>query len=74
MEAAAAMRLALDPDVAAHQRDELCRNRESQPRAAVPARRRPVRLCERLEDRVLLLPGDADAGIDDAEPEADEVR
>ena len=49
--------VALDPDPPAHHRDQLRRDRQAQARAAVLARRRAVRLGERLEDRPCLSAG-----------------
>ena len=46
--------LAVDPDTAAHQLDELCGDSESEARAAVPTGRRSIRLHERAEDLPLL--------------------
>src|SRR6185369_10462195 len=66
-ERAAAARLALDTDVAAHERDELLRDREPEPRPAEPARRRLIALRERGEDPLALLGGDADPRIRDVE-------
>ena len=48
--------LALDPDPAAHQLDQLAGDGQAQPGAAVLARRRAVRLGERLEDRLAACP------------------
>src|SRR5581483_5567071 len=70
-EAASLLRLALDPDAAAHQRHELRRDREAEPGAAA-ARAARVPRPERIEDRVLLLDGYADAGVGDA-PEQHDV-
>ena len=47
--------LALDPDPAAHQFDDLLGNRQAQTRAAIPARGRAVGLGELLEQPVDLL-------------------
>ena len=55
--------LALDPELAAHQRDELRRDRQPEPRPAVLPRGRAVGLRERLEDELLLVLRDADAGV-----------
>ena len=50
------VRLALDPDAAAHQLDELRRDRQAEAGAAEPARGRAVGLRERLEDRRAACP------------------
>ncbi len=63
MKRAALTNFALDPDPAAHQLDELRRDCQTQPRAAVLARRRAVRLRECLEDHTLLFGRNADAGV-----------
>ena len=44
--------LAFDPDLAAHQIDQLLRDGKPQARAAVTPGRRPVGLLERLKDRL----------------------
>ena len=51
VEGAAAARLALDPDPAAHHADQLRRDRQAEPGAAEAARRRAVGLGERGEDQ-----------------------
>ena len=48
------IRLALDPNAAAHHLDELGANSQAQTGAAVPARGRPVSLRKRLENQRLL--------------------
>ena len=58
---------ALDPDPPRHHLDERRRDRQPQPGAAEPPRRRAVRLAERLEDRGVLLRRNADAGVADQE-------
>ena len=63
--------LAFDPDVAAHQLDQPRRDRQAEAGAAEAAGRRAVRLRERLEDQLLLVARDADAGVDDREVQAD---
>ena len=67
MERAAASDFAFDPQPAAHQLDQPQRNRQPEARAAEAARRRAVGLGEGLEDVLLLVGGNADAGIADAE-------
>ena len=52
---------------AAHQRHQPRRDRQPQPGPLVPARRRVVPLLEGLEDLLLLLARDADAGVADRE-------
>ena len=59
--------VALQPDASAHQVDQRRGDREPEARAAEPAGRRAVGLAERLEDRGLFLPRDADAGVGDAD-------
>ena len=54
-------------DLAAEQADELAADREAEPGAAVEASGRAVALRERLEDPLLLLVVDADAGVADRE-------
>ena len=51
------------PPIMLHERR---RDRQPEPRAAEPARRRAVGLAERLEDRRVLVRRDADAGVADA--------
>ena len=51
------------PDRPAHQLDEPRGDRQPQAGAAVPPRRRAVRLLEGVEDRRLLLGRDADARV-----------
>src|SRR5207249_3929046 len=46
---------------------ELAADRQAQSGAAVLPARGAVRLLERLEDDLMLLPRDADASVDDAE-------
>src|SRR5205085_11647449 len=60
-------RLARHADLAAEQPRDLAADGEAEARAAVLARGRCIGLLERLEDDALLLLGDADAGVDDAE-------
>ena len=64
-ERAAAPGCALGADRAAHQLDELARDREAEAGAAVSARRRDVGLRERLEHPLERLGLDADAGVGD---------
>src|SRR5205807_9033100 len=59
--------LARHADLAAQQARDLAADGEAEAGAAVLAGGRGVGLLERLEDDALLLLGDADAGIDDAE-------
>ena len=68
---AAAARAGLDADLAAHQLDELLRDREAETGAAVVARGRGVRLREGLEQAVEAALTDSDAGV--AHLEADHV-
>ena len=56
-------RRALDPEPAAHHRDQPRRDRQPEAGAAVLARGRAVGLGEGLEDQLLLLGRDADAGV-----------
>src|SRR3954466_705470 len=60
-------RRALDVDLAAEEPRDLPTDREAEPRAAVLAAGGPVRLLERLEDDLLLVVRDADAGVLDVE-------
>src|SRR5205823_13676233 len=59
--------LALQPDLAAEQAGELAADRKAEAGASVLTACRAVRLGERLKDRLLLLEGDADPGVDDPE-------
>ena len=70
VERAALADLALHPDAPAHQLDQLGRDRQAQPGAAVLPGGRGVGLGERLEERLLLLGRDADAGVADGEVQA----
>ena len=70
-EGAAPARLALHGDLPAHQGHQPGGDRQSQPGAAVPPRRRAVLLLERPEDPFVLVPGDAHAGVAHGEPQAD---
>ena len=63
--------LALQPDLPAHHLDQPGRDRQAQPRAAVLAGGRSVRLGEGLEELLLLVGGDADARVADGEVQAD---
>ena len=54
---------ALDRDLAAEQSRQLARNRQAEAGAAELAVGRAVGLAERLEDDLLVLGGDADAGV-----------
>ena len=60
-------RIALDVDLAAEEPGDLPRDREPETGAAVLAAGGPVRLLEGLEDDLLLVLGDADAGVLDVE-------
>src|SRR5207244_2026438 len=71
--AAFAVARALDPDPAAHHLNELRRDRQPQPSAAILARRGGIRLLEGLEDALLLLGRDADPRVGDGEMEDDPV-
>src|SRR6476619_7170726 len=73
MKSAPASWLAIDPDAAAHQLDQLLADRQSETSAAVIPCRRPVSLRERPEDRRLFFRRDADAGVDDAEAQRSAV-
>lgn len=59
--------LARDLDVAAHHGEKAMADGEAEPRAAVLARRRSIRLGEWLKQAFQLLGGHADAGIGDDE-------
>ena len=54
--------------LAAHQADELARNRQAQPRALEAARVRAVALLETVEDRPPAVGRHAGPGVDDREP------
>ena len=54
---------ALDPQLPAHQLDQLHRDVESEPGAAIPPRRRCVRLTERFENLLLLFDRNSNPGI-----------
>jgi hypothetical protein len=58
---------ALQEDLPAEQPRDLAADGQAQARTAVLAAGRAVRLLERLEDDLLLLLGDADAGVPDLE-------
>ena len=58
-----------DGDASAHHLHERRGDGETQAGAAEPAGRRPVGLAEGFEDRLLLVLGDADAGVGDREVE-----
>src|SRR5690348_54478 len=62
-ERTADVRLAFDPDPAAHHLHQARADGQAQASASVLARGRAVRLAERLEDEALLLERNADAGI-----------
>src|SRR5207237_1470364 len=66
-EGAARVWRALDADLAAQQLRDLAADREAESRAAELAARGSVGLLERLEDQLLLVPGNADAGVGDLE-------
>ena len=57
-----------------HLLDQLRGDRQAEPGAAVVARRRAIRLRERLEDQRLLFRRDADAGVRDREVQASARR
>ena len=65
--------LALDPDSPPHQRDQLGRNRQAQPGAAILPGRGAIGLGERLENQALPLPGNADPRVGHPEVKADLV-
>ena len=56
-----------EPDLAAEQRRQLAADRQAEAGAAVLAARAGVGLLERLEDQLLLLRRDADAGVADGD-------
>ena len=62
-ERAADARLALQLDPAPHQACQLAADRQSQPRSPVTATVAVIGLSEALEDRLLAMLGNADAGI-----------
>ena len=66
-ESAAHAGRAAQPDLAAEQVRKLAADREAEARAAVFAAGAGVGLLERLEDDLLLLRRDADAGVRDLE-------
>ena len=55
----------LDADVAAEQLTQLLADRQTQPRAPVPTRRRGIALHERLEQTIQLRRRDPDARVPD---------
>ena len=57
---------ALEPHVPAHQPHDVRGDGEAEARAPVPPTGRAVALHERLEDRLLILARDADAGVGNA--------
>ena len=59
--------LAREADLAAQQRRQLAADRQAEAGAAVLAAGARVGLLERLEDQLLLLGRDADAGVRDRE-------
>ena len=63
-------RSALDRELASHAAREIAADRESQTRALVRARERALELHERLEHRLLLVGGDAAAGVGDLDAHA----
>ena len=67
-------RLALDPDAAAEQLGELAAERQAQARALHAPLERAVDLGELLEDALLVLGGDPDAGVGDRERDRVLVR
>jgi hypothetical protein len=62
---------AFDPDPAAHALDQILRDRKPQPCTSVLARRRRIRLAERLEHPAALLGRHADPRIADPEMQLD---
>ena len=70
-EGAAARRLAVQADLAAHHLHQLPADGQTQPGAAVPPGGRGVGLGEGLEQPVLVGLGDADAGVGDLEAQHD---
>ena len=66
-ERAAAAQLALQTHVAAQQLGQLADDRQPQAGAGVLARQRVAGLAELLEDQLLLLRRDADAGVGDGQ-------
>ncbi|MBV6470895.1 MAG: hypothetical protein NBKEAIPA_02820 [Nitrospirae bacterium] len=60
---------ALQTDRAAHEGDQLFDDRQTEPGAAVPTGGRAVGLGECVEDAGLGRQGDADAAVDDRQPE-----
>ena len=71
---AALARLALHPDAAAHQLDELRRDRQPQPGAAVLPRRGAVGLVKASKISLLLVRRNADAGVADQEMQSHRLR
>src|SRR5262249_29436676 len=69
VEGRAAPRLARNADPAAHELDELLRDREPETGAAVAPRRRRVDLAERPEEPLAALGGDPDPRVADLEAE-----
>ena len=73
-ERAARAGLAGEADLAAEQVRELARDCEAEAGAAVLAARACIRLLERLEDQLLLLRRDADAGVGHGERDREVAR
>ena len=73
VERAALSRLAVQADAASERAHQPGRDCQPQPRPSVFARRRDVRLDELLEDHLLLVRWDADAGVGDLERQRDRV-
>src|SRR5580704_19317375 len=74
MEAASLTNFTLDPNLSAHQLHQPRRDGQPQPCASIRACRGSVSLCERIEDRNLLLGRNADTRICDRKMEFDVVR
>src|SRR5690606_40739516 len=68
-ERAALARRALEVDLAAEEAGDLAGDREAEAGAAVVPRHRAVGLLEGLEDHLLLVLGDPDAGVPHREPD-----
>src|ERR1700730_7421568 len=74
MEATALTKFTLDPNLSTHQLHQPRRDGQPQPCTSIRACRRSVSLCERIEDRNLLLGRNADARICDRKMEFHVVR